>query len=89
MRRSKGRGVRRPGRVETDRTLQDWLRMYYPEVLREWSEAWVVWMSLEGYITEHHPGLLQDYEAWQQGTAQHPAAPQSHGVPEPGGDGRD
>ncbi|MDH4138566.1 MAG: hypothetical protein OEW09_17870 [Anaerolineae bacterium] len=69
MRHSKGRGVHRPSRVETDVTLQDWLRMYHPEVLREWGEAWVVWMSLEGYVREHHPGLLQDFEAWQQGVA--------------------
>ena len=68
MRRSKGRGVRRPGRVETDRTLRDWLRMYH-QVLKEWDEAWVVWMSLEGYAREHHPGLLRYFEAWQQGVA--------------------
>jgi len=69
MRRSKDRGVHKPGCVETDVTLQDWLRMYHPEALREWDEAWVVWMSLEGYIREHHLGLLQDYEAWQKGIA--------------------
>jgi hypothetical protein len=67
MGHSKGRSVDRPSRVETDVTLQDWLRMYHPEVLREWGEAWVVWMSLEGYVREHHPGLFQDFEAWQQG----------------------
>jgi hypothetical protein len=43
--------------------------MYHPEVLREWDEAWVVWVSLEGYVRKHHFGLLQDYEAWQQGVA--------------------
>ena len=69
MRRSKGHGVRMPSRVETDVRLRDWLRMYHPEVLREWDEAWVVWMSLEGYVKEYHLGLLQDCEAWQQGTA--------------------
>jgi len=89
MRRSKGRGVRRPGRVETDVTLQDWLRMYHPQVLKEWGDAWVVWMSLEGYVKKYHLGLLQDYETWQQGADQHPTASQPRGVPEPGGDGRD
>lgn len=89
MRGSKGHGVRRPSRVETDVTLKDWLRMYHPEVLREWDEAWVVWVSLERYVRDHHLGLLRDFEAWQQSTAQHPTTPQSHGVPEPGGDGRD
>ena len=69
MRRGKGRGVRRPGRVETDVTLRDWLCVYHPEVLREWDEAWVVWVSLEGYVRKHHFGLLQDYESWQQGVA--------------------
>ena len=69
MRRGKGRGVRMPSRIETDVTLRDWLRMYHPEVLREWDEAWVVWLSLEGYVREYHRGLLQDFEAWQQGVA--------------------
>ena len=89
MRRDKSRGVRRPSRVGPEVTLRDWLRMYHPKVLKEWGEAWVVWMSLEGYVKEYHLGLLRDYETWQQSTAQHPATPQSHGVPEPGGDGRD
>jgi hypothetical protein len=48
MRHSKGRGVYRPSRVEPEVTLRGWLRMYHPKVLREWDEAWVVWMSLEG-----------------------------------------
>jgi hypothetical protein len=69
MRHSTGRGVYRSTRVEPEVTLRGWLRMYHPEVLREWGEAWVVWMSLEGYVREHHPGLLQDFEAWQQGVA--------------------
>jgi hypothetical protein len=55
--RRKDRGVHKPGCVETDVTLRDWLRMYHPKVLKEWDEAWVVWMSLGGYIKEHHPGL--------------------------------
>ena len=73
MRRGKGRGVRMPSRVEPEVTLRDWLRIYH-QVLGEWSEAWVVWMSLEGYVREHHLGLLQNCETWQS-TTQHPTAP--------------
>jgi hypothetical protein len=75
MRRDKSRGAHMPSRIEPEVTLRDWLRMYHPRVLKEWDEAWVVWMSLEGYIEEYRPGLLQGYEAEQQGTAQHPTAP--------------
>jgi hypothetical protein len=75
MRRDKSRGAHMPNCVEPEVTLRDWLRMYHPKVLKEWDEAWVVWMSLEGYIKEYHPGLLQGYEAGQQGIAQHPIAP--------------
>ena len=75
MRRDKSRGAHMPSRVGPEVTLRDWLRMYHPKVLKEWDEAWVVWMSLEGYIKEYHPGLLQGYEAGQQGTARHPTAP--------------
>jgi hypothetical protein len=52
MRRGKGRGAHMPSHVEPEVTLRDWLRMYHPKVLKEWGEAWVVWMSLEGYIKE-------------------------------------
>jgi hypothetical protein len=52
MRRDKSRGAHVPGRVEPEVILRDWLRMYHPKVLKEWDEAWVVWMSLECYIKE-------------------------------------